>query len=165
MAPVVRPRTPREVIEYFSDPKRALEFAVSLRWPGGVECPTCGSRDVAFLDTRRVWKCRVRHARRQFSVKGGTIFEDSPIELARWFAAIWMVANSGDGVTATELARELDVTQKTAGLMLDRIHRAARTLSFDMIVQVQFSPRKSGPEGRAQKVNAASPRGPEEAGT
>src|SRR5262249_28441800 len=160
MAPVVRPRTPREVIEYFSDPKRALEFAVSLRWPGGVECPTCGSRDVAFLDTRRVWKCRVRHARRQFSVKGGTIFEDSPIELPRWFAAIWMVANSADGVTATELARELDVTQKTAGLMLDRIHRAARTSSFDMIVEARPSPGRVGSKEREARESPLPSRRP-----
>ena len=125
-----KPRTLREAIDYFSDPDRCLEFAVSLRWPKGVACPECQSRDVIFLTTRRLWKCKASHPRQQFSVKVGTIFEDSPIALEKWFAAIWMVANAAEGVSSHELARALDVTQKTAWFMLHRIQLALSAGTF-----------------------------------
>ena len=131
MGSASRPRTLREAIEYFSDPDRCLRFAAALRWPGGVSCPECGGRDVTLLATRRLWKCRNPHPRRQFSVKVGTIFEDSPVGLDKWFAAIWMAANSPEGVSSYRAARELEVTQKTAWHMMDRIRRAMRSGSFE----------------------------------
>lgn len=124
-------RTLREAIDYLADPDRCLPFAAALRWPGGVACPTCKSRDVVFIATRRLWKCRNQHRRQQFSIRVGTIFEDSPIGLDKWFAAIWIVANQPDDVTPREIARHLEVTPKTAWFMLHRIRLAMRTGSFE----------------------------------
>jgi transposase-like protein len=103
---------------------------VELRWPSGVHCPTCGRADVRFIATRRLWECKEKHSRRQFSAKVGTIFEDSPIDLGKWFAAIWMVANCKNGISSYEMHRALGVTQKTAWFMDHRIRLAMKTGSF-----------------------------------
>jgi ISXO2-like transposase domain/Transposase zinc-ribbon domain len=124
------PRTRLEAIQYFSDPIRCLDFMVSLRWPDGIVCPTCGGGDVTFLALRNLFQCRHRHLRRQFSIKVGTIFEDSPIGLDKWLPAIWMIANDKNGISSYELHRALGVTQKTAWFMLYRIRLAMQTKSF-----------------------------------
>lgn len=103
---------------------------VALRWPHGVECPHCTSKEVVFLANARLWKCHTKHPRQKFSVKVGTIFEDSPIPLDKWLTAIWMIANDKNGVSSYEIARELGVTQKTAWFMLHRIRLAMQTGSF-----------------------------------
>lgn len=113
-----------DAIRYFSDPDVCLDFMVGLRWPNGIACPTCGREDVRFIPTRRIWECKSKHLKRQFSVKVGTIFEDSPIGLDKWLAAIWLIANAKNGVSSYEIARDLDVTQKTAWFMLHRIRTA-----------------------------------------
>ena len=111
-----------EAVRYFSDPDMALAFVVSLRWPHGqVQCPKCGSSTVGFLSTRRIWKCKNRECRKQFSAKVGTIFEDSPLGWDKWLPAIWLLANSENSVSSHELGRVLGVTQKTAWFMLLRI--------------------------------------------
>jgi transposase-like protein len=125
------PETLLEAIEFFSDPDVCLDFMVSLRWPDGtIACPTCGSVEVGFLKTRKLWECKSKHERRQFSVKVGTIFEDSAVSLNKWLAAIWMIANDKNGVSSHEMHRALGVTQKTAWFMLHRIRRAMQTGSF-----------------------------------
>ena len=84
------PETLIEAIRHFSDPDVCLDFMVQLRWPDGdVVCPTCGSDEISFIPTRRIWECKGKHARRQFSIKVGTIFEDSPIALDKWLVTIW----------------------------------------------------------------------------
>ncbi|MBM4405034.1 MAG: IS1595 family transposase [Chloroflexi bacterium] len=118
------PKTLLEAIRHFSDPDTCLDYMVKLRWPDGVTCPSCQSKDVRFISTRRLWECKTKHAKRQFSVKVGTIFEDSPIGLDKWLAAIWMIANAKNGVSSYEIARSLGVTQKTAWFMLHRIRLA-----------------------------------------
>lgn len=118
------PKTLIEAIKYFSDPDVCLDFVAKLRWPNGVACPTCGSTDVRFIKTRRIWECKAQHEKRQFSVKVGTIFEDSAIGLDKWLAAIWMIANAKNGVSSYEVARGLGVTQKTAWFMMHRIRLA-----------------------------------------
>lgn len=125
------PTTLIEAIEYFSDPDVCLDFMVKLRWPDGVSCPTCGSVDVRFIPTRRLWECKEKHGKRQFSVKVGTIFEDSPIALNKWLATIWMIANAKNGISSYEVHRSIGVTQKTAWFMLHRIRLAMQTESFD----------------------------------
>ena len=106
------PTTLVEAIRYFADPDVCLDFMVSLRWPDGtVTCPTCGRDDVRFIPTRRIWECRSKHPRRQFSVKVGTIFEDSPIGLDKWLAAIWMISAAKNGVSSYEIARSIGPTQ------------------------------------------------------
>lgn len=119
------PTTLLDAIRYFSDEDAALAFMVGYRWPDGVvRCPHCGRDDVRFLATQRRWECRARHPRKQFSIKVGTIFEDSPIGLDKWLPALWMLANDKNGISSYELARALGVTQKTAWFMLSRIRLA-----------------------------------------
>src|SRR5438876_10060701 len=103
---------------------------VEARWPKGVACPTCGAPDPRFISTRRLWECRMKHPRRQFSVKVGTIFEDSPLGLDKWLPALWMLANCKNGISSYELGRDLKVTQKTAWFMLSRIRLAMQAKSF-----------------------------------
>ena len=120
-----------EAIHYFSDPDVCLDFMVNIRWPGGVViCSSCGRDDVRFISTRRIWECRSKHPQRQFSVKTGTAFEDSPIGLDKWLAAIWMIANAQNGVSSYEVHRAIGVTQKTAWSMLRRIRLAMQDGDF-----------------------------------
>jgi transposase-like protein len=128
--PLTEPQTLIEAIRYFADPDIALCRMVELRWPQGVHCPTCGRTDVRFIATRRMWECKEKHPRRQFSAKVGTIFEDSPIDLGKWFAALWMVANCKNGISSYEMHRALGVTQKTAWFMDHRIRLAMKAGSF-----------------------------------
>ncbi len=125
------PRTLKEAIEYFKDPDNALNFMVALRWSDGVTCPHCQSKHVSFLKSRRIWKCLA--CRKQFSAKVGSIFEDSPIGLGTWFAAMWMMVNAKNGVSSYEIARALGVTQKTAWFMDHRIRIAMKTKTFEKL--------------------------------
>jgi hypothetical protein len=116
--------TLQEAILYFSNPDNCLSFLVARRWPNGAVCPTCGSKNVSFVASRRLWQCKARHPKCQFSAKVGTIFEDSPIGLDKWLTAMWMAANCKNGISSYEVARDLGVTQKTAWFMLHRIRLA-----------------------------------------
>jgi|SRR5579872_1436932 len=124
-----QPKTLQDAITYFADPKNAFEFAVEMRWPGGVRCPWCGSPDYSFLSTRQLWKCK--GCKKQYSVRVGTIFEDSPIALNKWLMAVWMLVNCKNGVSSYELHRTIGVTQKTAWFMLHRIRAGIKAKSFD----------------------------------
>src|SRR6266705_3497132 len=125
------PKTFLEAVRYFSDPQACLEFLVALRWPNGVKCPQCGSKKVTFLANAKLWKCNNAHPRQKFSVKVGTIFEDSPIGLDKWFPAMWLAANCKNGISSYELHRALGVTQKTAWFMLQRIRLAMQDSSIE----------------------------------
>jgi transposase-like protein len=120
------PESLREAILYFSNPENCLAYLVARRpeWANGVVCPVCGSTKVGFLQKQMRWQCSVRHPKRQFSAKVGTIMEDSPIGLDKWLPAIWMLQNSKNGISSCEIARALDVTQKTAWFLLHRIRLA-----------------------------------------
>lgn len=118
------PKTFLEAVRFFSQPRACLDFLVALRWPRGVKCPQCGSKNVTFLENAQLWKCKNAHPKQKFSVKVGTIFEDSPIGLDKWFPAMWLTANCKNGISSYELARSLGVTQKTAWFMLQRIRLA-----------------------------------------
>src|ERR1035441_2016548 len=123
-------KTLLEAIQYFADPNHCLDYMVSRRWPNGVECPTCGSKDVRFLANQRRWECKAKHAKKQFSAKVGTVFEDSPIPLEKWLPAVWMLCNDKNGVSSYEIHRALGLTQKTAWFMLHRIRLAMQSGSF-----------------------------------
>lgn len=118
------PVTLSDAIVYFADQDNAVSFLAELRWPDGVHCPHCGAADPGFLKSRRIWKCRAKECRKQFSIKVGTIFEDSPLGLDKWLPALWMLANAKNGISSYELARAIHVTQKTAWFMLGRIRAA-----------------------------------------
>lgn len=125
------PTTLLEAVRYFSDLDTCREFMVNLRWPNGVvTCPHCGSETVGFLETRKIWKCKNRECRKQFSVKVGTIFEDSPLGLDKWLPVLWMIANAKNGISSYEVHRAIGVTQKTAWFMLHRVRLAMQTESF-----------------------------------
>jgi transposase-like protein len=130
MATTNQPKTLLAAIKHYSNPDVCQAELVAARWPDGVTCPTCGGKDVSYLANQRRWQCRAKHARRQFSVKVGTIFEDSPIGLDKWFVAIWLIANAKNGISSYELHRALGVTQKTGWFMLHRIRLAMQTRSF-----------------------------------
>jgi transposase-like protein len=123
MAPT-EPTTLTEAVVYFGNHDNCLNYLVARRWPNGVICPTCGSKDVGFVASRRVWQCKTRHPKAQFSVKLGTIFEDSPLGLDKWLPAMWMIASNRNGISSWELHRAIGVTQKTAWFMLHRIRLA-----------------------------------------
>ncbi len=115
------PKTLQEAIIYFADADNCLKTFAAERWPDGVTCPTCGSKEVKFIPTRRLWECKHKHARKQFSIKVGTIFEDSPLGLEKWLPAVWLITSAKNGVSSCELARTLGITQKSAWFMLHRI--------------------------------------------
>jgi transposase-like protein len=125
------PKSLMEVVRYFSDANTCIEFVASLRWADGPLCPHCGGNNTGFLKTRRIWKCRVPECRKQFSVKTGTIFEDSPIPLDKWLIAIWLIVNCRNGISSYEIARDLKVTQKSAWFMLHRIRLALKNGMWD----------------------------------
>jgi transposase-like protein len=123
------PRTLQEAIIYFSDPDRALEYAVKLRWPDGkVICPRCSSDRNYFIKTRKLWLCR--GCDKQFTLKVNTIFEDSALGMDKWMAAFWMLVNCKNGISSMEIHRALGITQKSAWFVLQRLRLALRTGSF-----------------------------------
>jgi transposase-like protein len=125
------PRTLLEAVRYFSDPEVALDFVRRAVWAEGTPvCPHCGSREAGFVASRRIWKCKARECRKQFSAKVGTIFEDSPLGWDKWLPAVWLIANSKNSISSHELARALGVTQKTSWFMLHRIRDAMTTGTF-----------------------------------
>ncbi len=151
---MVTPKTLADAIIYFADPDNALEYLAAKRWPNGVVCPHCEAPEPMFLKTRRIWKCR--KCRKQFSVKVGTIFNESAIGLDKWLTAIWLVSNCRNGISSYEIARDLGVTQKTAWFMLHRIREAmqdktATKLAGEVEVDESFIGGKSRNMHRAKR--------------
>ncbi len=156
------PKTLQEAILYFSVPENCLTYLVARRpeWKNGVICPVCGSTKVSFLQHQLRWQCSSHHAKRQFSVKVGTIFEDSPLGLDKWLPAMWMLQNCKNGVASHEVARTLGITQKTAWFMLHRIRlaqqdkhgRAFRKFGGDVEVDETFIGGKSRNMHKARRA-------------
>jgi transposase-like protein len=124
------PRTLQQAILYFSHYENCHKALVAVRWPDGVvKCPTCGSEKVTYLASAKVWKCYEKHPRAKFSLKVGTVFEDSPLPLQKWLPALWLLTNCRNGISSYELARALGVTQKSAWFMLQRLRLALQSKS------------------------------------
>src|SRR5215207_4977659 len=124
------PKTLQEAVVYFSDLDTAFAEMVKFRWPDGVvRCPTCGSDRVWFTASRRIWQCREEHPRRQFSVKIGSVMEDSPLGIDKWLIALWLISSAKNGISSYELHRALGITQKSAWFMLHRIRLAMQSKS------------------------------------
>ena len=125
------PKTLQQAIQHFSDEKNCREFMISMRWlDGNVRCPRCGSEKVTWLEKAKLYFCPVKHEKQKFSLKVGTIFEDSPISLEKWLPAMWLLCNAKNGISSYELHRALGVTQKTAWFMLHRIRLAMKNKSM-----------------------------------
>jgi transposase-like protein len=124
------PKTMLEAVRRFADPQVAHDYFVQHRWPNGAACPLdgCGSMSVAYMPKRRRFYCR--DCKGQFTAKTRTIFEDSPIGFDKWLPAFWLLASNRNGISSYELARALDVTQKTAWFILHRIREAMKDKTF-----------------------------------
>jgi transposase-like protein len=150
-----QPKTLQEAILFFSVYENCHQTVLMMRWPDGVvKCPTCGSENVTYLANQRRWKCYEKHPKPQFSLKVGTVFEDSPLGLEKWLPALWLVTNCKNGISSYELAKALGVTQPTAWFMLSRLRLA---------LQAEHSGRWSGEVeadetfigGKARNMHAA----------
>src|SRR5829696_7831155 len=123
------PKTLLQAVKYFSDLDTALGCMVAIRWPDGISCPRCESIEHSFVRTRRIWICK--GCKKHFSVKLGTIMEDSPIGLDKWLSAIWLIVNAKNGISSYEIHRALGITQKSAWFLLHRIRKAMQTGTFN----------------------------------
>lgn len=124
----VPPNTPSTLIEavrFFSDPDTCLNYLIPIRWPNGITCPHCGGKEHAFIASRRIWRCKA--CKKQFSIKIGTVMEDSPLGLDKWLTAIWLIANAKNGISSWEAHRALGITQKSAWFLLHRIRLAMQS--------------------------------------
>jgi transposase-like protein len=125
------PKTLQQAIQHFSDPENCREFMIAVRWLDGfVRCPICDSQKVTYLEKARVYRCYGNHPKQKFSLKVGTVFEDSAIGLDKWLPAVWLLCNCKNGISSYELSRHIGVTQKSAWFMLHRIREAMKTGTF-----------------------------------
>ncbi|WP_218575370.1 IS1595 family transposase [Limnoglobus roseus] len=121
-----------QAIRYFADPDTCLNYLTPIRWPNGITCPHCGSTEHAFIASRRIWRCKGQ-CKKQFSIKIGTVMEDSPLGLDKWLTAIWLIGNAKNGVSSWELHRALGITQKSAWFLLHRIRLAMQNGSLEKL--------------------------------
>jgi transposase-like protein len=132
------PKTLQQAIQYFSDYENCRQFMITVRWPDGkVRCPQCDSEKITYLENARLYRCYENHPRQKFSLKVGTVFEDSPIGLDKWLPAVWLLVNCKNGISSYEVGRDLGITQKSAWFMMHRVRLAVQSGSF----------RKLGGEG------------------
>jgi transposase-like protein len=125
------PQTLQQAIQFFSDYENCRQFMVAVRWPDGkVRCPYCDSEKVTYLEKSRLYRCYGNHPKQKFSLKIGTVFEDSPIPLEKWLPAAWLLSNCRNGVSSYEIHRAIGVTQKSAWFMMHRIRLAMQTGTF-----------------------------------
>src|SRR5277367_500482 len=127
----MKPKTLQEAIKYFSDEQVCIDTVASLRWPNGAICPQCGNGEHYYLATQKRWKCK--SCKKQFSVKVGTIFEDSAIGLDKWLIALWLLVNCKNGVSSYEIGRDLGITQKSAWFVLQRLRLALHNGNMDKL--------------------------------
>ncbi len=162
------PSTFLEAVQYFADAENCIQFLAGRRWKDGVTCPTCGRKDAAYVPSRRYWQCKTRHPKAQFSVKTGTILEESPIGLEKWLPVIWLLSGCKNGISSYEVARDLGVTQKTAWFMLHRVRLAMQDtehggkLSGDIEVDESFiggEARNMHADVKARKIHGRGPDG------
>jgi transposase-like protein len=124
------PKTLIEAVTYFADEDAAVSHVAKRRWPNGVTCPFCGSQRVGYIRTRRTWQCKDCPKKKQFSVKTGTIMEDSPIPVGKWLVVMWLECNAKNSISSYEIHRSIGITQKSAWFMLHRVRLAAQSGPF-----------------------------------
>jgi transposase-like protein len=150
------PKTLQEAILYFSDFENCKTFMTELRWADGViKCPRCGAEKVTWLAKARVWKCYAKHERPTFTLKTGTIFEDSPIGLEKWLPAVWLLVTCKNGISSYEVARDLGVSQKSAWHMMHRIRFAIHHGSFDKMLSGEVEVDETFIGGKARNMHVS----------
>jgi transposase-like protein len=128
------PETLHEAIKYFADENRAFEYMKSVRWPDGkISCPRCGCEEVSFISTRKLWTCSKCKTQKQFTIRVGTVLQDSAIKFDKWICAFWLIANAKNGISSYEIGRALGVTQKTGWFMLQRIRLAMQSGTLEKL--------------------------------
>ena len=148
------PKTLQEAIIYFADYDNCRRFLIGLRWADGkVRCPRCGSEHVTYLESARLYKCYSKHEKAKFSLKVGTIFEDSPLSLEKWLPAMWMVVNAKNGISSMEIHRSLGITQKSAWHMAHRIRLALHHGSFDSMLTGEVEADETFIGGKARNMH------------
>jgi transposase-like protein len=149
----MEPTTLQEAIVYFADPTSCREYLVARRWPNGVTCPRCGSADVLFLEKYNRWHCREKHKAPQFTLKTGTIMEDSPIGLDKWMMAMWQIVNCKNGISSYEVHRAIGITQKSAWFLDHRIRFALHQGSFDNMMTGEVEADETFIGGKARNMH------------
>jgi transposase-like protein len=160
------PKTLQQAIRYFSDEQVCIDTVAHLRWPDGPKCPKCGHGEHYYLATQKRWKCK--KCAKQFSVKVGTIFEDSPLTLDKWLITLWMLVNCKNGISSYEVGRDLGITQKSAWFVLQRLRLALQKSSFVKLggnggeievdeTYIGGKARNMHPEKRKRRITAHGP--------
>ena len=150
------PKTLQEAIIYFADYDNCRRFLIDLRWADGlVRCPRCGSEKVTYLETARLYKCYGKHEKAKFSLKVGTIFEDSAVGLEKWLPAMWLVVNAKNGISSMEIHRSLGISQKSAWHMAHRIRFALHQGSFDSMLTGEVEADETFIGGKARNMQVA----------
>jgi len=155
------PKSLQEAIVYFANPDNCIDYLAIRRWPDGrVLCPSCGSDKVKFHAERRIWQCSSHHSKRQFSIKVGTVMEDSAIPLDKWLVAAWLITNCKNGISSYEIARDVKGTQKSAWFMLHRIRLAMQdeTLGSKLSGEVEADETFIGGKARNMHKNVKARR-------
>lgn len=148
------PETLLEATRYFEDPQKCIDFLIPMRWPDGITCFHCKSREKhCYIRTRHVWMCK--SCRKQFSLKRGTIFEGSQMGLDKWLVAMWLIVNAKNGISSCEIERSLGVTQKTAWFMLQRIRYALHAGTFEKRMQGIVEADETYIGGKARNMHAS----------
>ncbi len=146
--------TLQEAMRYFSDADTCLSYLVPIRWPEGITCPHCGSKEYAFISTRKIWRCKGNTCKNQFSVKIDTVMEDSPLGLDKWLCGIWLIANAKNGISSYEVHRALGITQKSAWFLLHRI-RLAMQFGFTAKLKGNVEVDETFIGGKARNMHAS----------
>jgi len=152
------PQSLVEAARCFADQEVTLAFLVNVRWPAGVVCPHCGHKQVRFIRTRRVWECSQDHKQRRFSIKTGTVMEDSPLSLDKWLLAIWMEATSRNSTSSYDVHRALGITQKTAWFMQQRIRLAMQSGGLFRKLSGEVEVAETSIGGKARSMHAGKRR-------
>jgi transposase-like protein len=151
-----QPKTLQQAIVYFTSFESCKAFLTELRWPDGkVKCPSCGSEKVTWLANAKLWKCYGGHERPKFSLKAGTIFEDSPLGLDKWLPAMWLLVDCKNGISSYEIARDLGISQKSAWHMMHRIRFSLHEGSFDKMLSGEVEADETFIGQKARNMHAS----------